>query len=98
MSTLKNLFNLGLGTLITTKEKAEEVVDELIKKGEVGQEEGKELVDELIKKGEKTKKELEKQIKKITEEVLEKVNIGTRKEIEELKAEIKQLKKKIAQK
>ncbi len=73
-------------------------MDELIKKGEVGQDEGKELVNELIKKGEKTKKELEKQIEKITEEVLEKVNIGTRKEIEELKLEIKQLKKKIAQK
>lgn len=95
MGSFKKLFNLGLGTLIVTKEKAEEVVNELIKKGEVGREEGKGLVEELIKKEKKSKKELENQIEQTVKGVVGKLNIATRKEVEELKKEIKQLKKKI---
>lgn len=95
MGSFKDLFNLGLGTVIMTKEKAEEVVKELVKKGEVGKEEGKGMVAELIKKGKKSKKELENQIEQTVKGVVGKLNIATRKEIEELKKEIKQLKKKI---
>lgn len=95
MSVLKDLVNLGLGALVITKEKAEEVVNELVKKGEVGQEEGKELISKLIEKGEKSKKEIENQIEKTVRNVVEKLDISTKKEIEELKSEIEELKKKL---
>ena len=95
MSVLKSLLNLGLGALVMTKEKAEQVVSELVKKGEVGQEEGKELTNELIEKGEKSKKEIEAQIEKMVKSVVEKLDISTKKEIEELKSEIEELKKKL---
>lgn len=95
MSVVKSLLNLGLGVLAMTKEKAEEVVNELVKKGEVGQEEGKELISELIEKGEKSKKEIENQIEKMVKNAVEKLDISTKKEIEELKSEIEELKKKL---
>ncbi|MCK4809860.1 MAG: phasin family protein [Candidatus Omnitrophica bacterium] len=95
MSILKDLVNLGLGALVITKEKAEEVVNELVKKGEVGQDEGKELINELIEKGEKSKKEIEEQIEKMVKGVLEKLDISAKKEIKELKSEIEELKKKL---
>lgn len=47
---LNTMLSLGLGTLAMTKEKAEEIVDELIKQGNIGKEEGTNLVNELIKK------------------------------------------------
>ncbi|MCK4947180.1 MAG: hypothetical protein KAQ99_09900 [Candidatus Aureabacteria bacterium] len=95
MSVLKDLVNLGLGALVITKEKAEEVVNELVKKGEVGQEEGKELISKLIEKGEKSKKEIEDRIEKTVKDVVGKLDISTKKEIEELKFEIEELKKKL---
>ena len=96
MSVLKDVVNLGLGALVMTKEKAEEVVNELVKKGEVGQDEGKELINDLIKRGEKSKKEIEEQIEKTVKNVVEKLDISTKKEIEELKSEIEELKNKLS--
>ena len=37
---------------MVSKDKIEDVVNELVKKGDLGQEEGKNLVNELIEKGE----------------------------------------------
>ena len=98
MSVLKDLVNLGLGALVVTREKVEEVVNELVKKGEVGQEEGKKLVEELIEKGKKSKKELEAQIEKIVKGATEKLDLPTRKELNGLKSEIEQLKEKLNKK
>jgi polyhydroxyalkanoate synthesis regulator phasin len=92
---LKRAFNLGLGALVVTKEKVEEIVDELVKKGEVGQEEGEKLVSELIKKGEESKKEVGAQIEKIVKGVIEKLDISTRKELDELRSKIEGLKEKL---
>ena len=78
-----------------TKEKAEEVVNELVKKGEIGQDEGKKLVDDLLKKGEEGKKEIEATVEKTVKNLIEKADISTRKELNELKSEIEQLKEKL---
>lgn len=95
MSMLKDLVNLGLGAVAITKKKAEEVVNELVKKGEIGQKEGKELINGLIKKGEKSKKDIEVQIEKTVKNIAGKLDISTKKEIKELKFEIEKLKKKL---
>ena len=92
---LRKVFNLGLGVFSVTKEKVEEIVKELVKKGEVSQEEGKKLVNELLEKGEKTRKELEAQIEKIVKGIIERLDLATRKELNELKSEIEQLKEKL---
>lgn len=92
---LKKAISLGLGALLVSKDKIEEVVNELVKKGELGQEEGKNLVSELIEKGETSMHELETKIEKIVNGVMEKLNLPTRKELNELKSEIEQLKEKL---
>lgn len=96
--SLKKVFNLGLGVLAITKEKAEAVVNELIKKGDVGEEEGKKLVNELIKKGQKSNKEIQTHIEKTVKDVMGKTDIATRSELNELKSEIKRLKEKLSKK
>ncbi len=92
---LKKALSLGLGALLESKDKIEDVVNELVKKGELGQEEGKNLVDELIEKGEASMSEMEVKIEKIVKGVMEKLNLPTRKELDELKSEIEQLKEKL---
>ncbi len=92
---LKKAFSLGIGVLLVSKDKIEEVVNELVKRGELGQEEGKNLVKELIEKGESSMHEVEGKIEKIVQSVTEKLNLPTRKELNELKSEIEQLKEKL---
>lgn len=92
---LKKAFSLGIGVLLVSKDKIEEVVNELVKRGELGQEEGKNLVKELIEKGESSMHEVEGKIEKIIQSVTEKLNLPTRKELNELKSEIEQLKEKL---
>ena len=95
---LRKGFNLGLGALTATKEKVEEVVNELIKKGEVGQEEGKKLINELIEKGLRAeiKDENETVSKKIREGEIQKIPylivVGD-KEIETKSISVRQRKK-----
>ena len=98
MSILKDFVNFGIGAVVMTKEKAEEVANELIKKGEIGQDEGKKLVDDLIKKGGESKKEIENTIEKTVKSFIEKLDIPSRQELGKLKSEIEQLKKKFDEK
>jgi polyhydroxyalkanoate synthesis regulator phasin len=92
---LKKALSLGLGALLVSKDKIEDVVNELVKKGELGQEEGKNLVNELLEKGEASMNELEVKIEKVVKSVTEKLNLPTRKELDEIKSEIEQLKGKL---
>ena len=92
---LKKALSLGFGALLVSKDKIEDVVNELVKKGELGQEEGKNLVNELIEKGEASVNEVEVKIEKIVKGIMEKLNLPTRKELDELKSEIEQLKEKL---
>jgi len=96
MSIFKNVVNLGLGVIIASKDKAEKVANELIKKGELNKKEGKDLVDSLMKQGKETQAEIEKTVKKSVSGIFEKTNIPTRKEINALRTEIAELRKKIS--
>ena len=60
--------NLGLGLFSYSREKIEEVVDELVNKGEVTRKDAKDLVNDLVKKGEEQREDFKKMVK---DEVLE---------------------------
>ncbi|RLJ05400.1 MAG: polyhydroxyalkanoate synthesis regulator [Candidatus Aenigmatarchaeota archaeon] len=92
---LKKAVNLGLGGLLVTKEKVEAIVSELVKEGEVRQEEAKKLVEELLKKGDEGKKEIGGQIEKLVRNIVAKLDLPSRKELNELKLEVEKLRKKI---
>ena len=92
---LKKALSLGFGALLVSKDKIEDVVNELVKKGDLGQEEGKNLVNELIEKGEASVNEVEGKIEKMVKSVTEKLDLPTRKELNEIKSEIEQLKEKL---
>ena len=54
MSILKNTVLASIGVLHVTKEKAEKVIDDLIKKGELDESQRKKAVMELLEKAEKS--------------------------------------------
>ncbi|MBW3092080.1 hypothetical protein KIH79_03740 [Bifidobacterium sp. 82T10] len=57
---LRKVFLAGVGALATTVEKSQEIVDDLVKKGELTVEQGKALNTELKRKAAEVKEESEK--------------------------------------
>ena len=88
---LRKLILSGIGAFALTQEKVEELVDELVKRGEVAWGEKDDLLGELIEKGKKQKAEVEKKIGEKVEEILSRINIATRSDIERLEKKIDEL-------
>ena len=78
----------GIGAVALTKEKAEELVDELIKRGEVASEERPKIVQDLLGKAEETKKEWSGKVEKVVKETVEKLGIPAKAELDALSQKI----------
>jgi len=95
---IKKTILTGLGLASLTKEKAERLVKDLIKEGEVSENEGSKFVKELLERAEDNKKAIEKQAEKTARGVLKKLNVPSRKDIVELNSKIEKLDKKLGNK
>lgn len=91
----KKTFLAGLGAMSLTREKAQEITNDLIKRGELAKTDEAKFVRDLLDLAEKNKSVLEDKIEKAIEKVMAKLNIPSRNEIEELKAEVARLSQKI---
>jgi len=74
----------GLGV----PEKMKEIIDELVKKGELSESQGAKLVKEWSDKAGKTGDDISKNITDIINKTLEKMNIPTRDEVEKLERKV----------
>jgi len=83
------LFGIGLATL--TREKIEETVEDLIKKGEMTEREGKETINDLMKKSKEVTDELTEKVEKMVADALKKLNIPTRDEFLALKEKVEKM-------
>ena len=90
---LKRAVWIGAGLAVLTKEKIEETVQEIVKKGHLSEQEGKELISDLIEKSQKAKKDLRENIEATLQEILQRLNIPSRKDLEEIKARLERLEK-----
>lgn len=93
MELLKQMFSLGLGAAVATKEQIEKTVENLVKKGEVSKEESKALINQLVEKGEQAKKELDDLVKVRVQQALSELNIVTKEELQALEKRIEALEK-----
>ncbi len=81
----------GIGVAAITKDKADVLVKDLIKKGDLNKDEGKKLVAEIVEKSKKSTKDLETTVNKQVQDLLNKTDVATKKEIKVLEAKIKKL-------
>jgi len=97
MDFFEKAYLAGLGALTVTKDKAKEIVDELVEKGKITAEEAPKFLKDVIAKAEEGKKEIEQRIQKGTEDALNKLNVASKKDIEALEKKLdlilKELKK-----
>lgn len=92
---ISKVINLGFGALIVTKENVEELIDEMVKKGEIKKDEAKAQVNELLKKVSSSKQEIVSMIEKIVENVLHKLDIPTRSELQQMQKKLEEIIKKL---
>ena len=78
------LVNLGIGAIAFTKDSANKLVDELIEKGEMTRKEGDEFLEKMENKGRQARDNFRKDINESIEKMLTRMNIPTRKEIDEI--------------
>ena len=91
--TLRELLLAGIGSMAYTYDKAQEMVAELVKKGEIAVKEGRELSEELKRKADTYRKEQIPETVESIKQALKGMNLATKKDIDELRARIEELEK-----
>lgn len=81
----------GLGA----QEKVKELVDELVKKGELNKSQGAKIVKTWTEKAGKRREDLGKSLSELISKTLDKMNLPTKDDIEKLNKKIESLSKKL---
>jgi polyhydroxyalkanoate synthesis regulator phasin len=92
---LKRFALIGLGALSFSEEKLKQCIDDLIKRGEVSEEEGDDLLKKFTRRAEEEKDSIEEWMKEKLGEILKKMDIVSREDIGRLEKELKSLDKRI---
>ena len=92
---LKKFAMIGLGALSFSEEKLKQCIDDLIKRGEVNEEEGDDLFKRFTKRAEEEKDSIEEWMKEKLAEILKKMDLVTRDDIGKLEKELKSLDKRV---
>lgn len=85
----------GIGAVALAQDEVEEFVNKLVERGEIAEEDGKKLIREMLEKRRKEAKRTEDELDRRVEELLRRMNVPTRSDIEALSAKIVALTKKV---
>ena len=88
----------GLGAIFLTKEKIEKVTRKMVDEAKISKEDAQNLKEDLYKTGEKEWAETEEFFSGIIKKIMQSLDLGSRKEMDELKNRIEELEKRLAAK
>lgn len=94
LELIKKTLLTGVGLAVVTKEKIEELSNDLVKKGQLSEQEGRQFIDDLLKKSEQAQKDLETRIENSVHSVVDKLNLVTKDDVAALEAKIEALEEK----
>ncbi len=89
---IKKTMMMSVGLAFLTKDKVEELANEIIEKGKLSGKESKEFFDELLKKSEESSQKVEEQVKAIINDTLSKMNLATQEDLSKIRKELKEMK------
>jgi poly(hydroxyalkanoate) granule-associated protein len=95
LETARKVLLAGIGAVALAQEEVEEFVNKLIDRGEIAERDGRKLIDELMEKRRKKTREAEEQLDVRVEDLLDRMNVPTKADIEALSAKIAILTKKV---
>lgn len=85
----------GIGAVALAQEEIESFVNKLVERGEIAEQDGRKLVRDVMEKRKKETKRAEDELEKRMEELLDRMNVPTKSDIEALSAKITALTKKV---
>ena len=91
LELIHKILYTGIGMAALTEQKAREIVDDLVEKGEVSSHESKKLVQKLPDKAKHHRDEFKKSVSKEVSKMIEKSHLVSRKEFDDLQARVAQL-------
>ncbi len=86
---------IGAGLWAMTEDKINELVKDLVDKGDISKEEGKKAIQELIDESKKQTVDLEKKVSEKIQDAMSKKDIFTGKDMNDLESRIKDLEEEI---
>ncbi|MFH1312397.1 MAG: hypothetical protein ABIJ00_04140 [Candidatus Eisenbacteria bacterium] len=89
MSVIKNIMLFGVGVASLTREKVEEAVEDLIKRGEIASADRSKAIEELHHKAQAAAADIRKMVDERVEAVSQKLRLGD--DLKKLEAEVKGL-------
>jgi poly(hydroxyalkanoate) granule-associated protein len=95
LETARKVLLASIGAVALAQEEIEEFVNKLIDRGEIAERDGRKLMDELMEKRRKKTREAEEQLDERVEDLLDRMNVPTKADIEALSAKIAILTKKV---
>lgn len=94
-SLFKKFFYTGVGLTVSTKEKLEKKIKELVDKNKITEQEGKKIIDEFITDFDQKKEELEKEFKNFIKKTTTSMKLAKKKDVDNLNTRLDEIESKI---
>jgi polyhydroxyalkanoate synthesis regulator phasin len=91
IETLKNTVLATLGIVAITQEKLQRLIDDLIRRGELTQEQGRVLLAELLSRGQSEKEAISQRVSQEFARLIEKMPFPTKRDLERLEERLRRL-------
>ena len=95
LDALRKVLLAGIGAIAIAQDEIEDLVSKLVERGEIAEKDGKKLVREVMDRRRKGVEQSEEEITKKIEEILDRMNVPTKADIESLGDKISALTKKV---
>ena len=93
--SVRKLGLIGAGLWAMTEERVNELVKELVDKGDISREEGRKAVQDLVEESKKQRVDLEKKISDKIQDAISKADVFTRKDMHELESRLEILEEEV---
>jgi polyhydroxyalkanoate synthesis regulator phasin len=85
---MKKSMAAGIGIIAFTANKAQELVDDMVERGELTREQGTSVIKEIAQQGEETRKQLSEMMRAEVRKVVDEANIASKDDIKRLEDKI----------
>jgi polyhydroxyalkanoate synthesis regulator phasin len=96
MEIIRKAMLFGIGVISLTKDKAEEVVDDLIRRGEVASGDRFRAIETLLKEADRQQEEFTRKIAGSIQKVVTEMGLPTRRELDEISAQLREIDSKLS--
>ncbi len=91
----KKLFYTGVGLTISTKEKVEQKINELVEKNKITAEEGKKFIDEFVKDFDEKKNDVEKELRDFIRKTANTMKFAKKRDVQNLNKRLDEIESKL---